>query len=165
MKILRIKLFVCSGMATLKNNAYIFDSDRGGGEFYYINGSTPIENVVCREIINTKKLTKITNLNSLKRKIIFPYYYVNNSAVVVPENEFKGKYPKAYSYFMSKKEILSTRDKGNGNYSEWSAYERGQSLEQYKYKLFFPHIAPSTPNFIISRDKNLLFYNGLSHLR
>jgi hypothetical protein len=29
-------------------------------------------------------------------------------------------------------------------------------------KLFFPHITPDIPNFVINTDENLLFHNGLA---
>ncbi|PHR88037.1 MAG: N-6 DNA methylase [Blastopirellula sp.] len=153
-----------SGIATLKNDVYIFDAIREDSDFYYINEKTPIEKKSCREVVNTNKLTKMTNINSLKKKIIFPYYYKDDTAIVIPEKEFKDKYPETYSYLLSKKEILSARDKGKGNYTEWYSYGRKQALELYKYKLLFPHIAPKTPNFIISSDRDLFFHNGLSLL-
>jgi len=153
-----------SGIATLKNNVYIFDSVFEDECHFYIDKKTPIEKSVCREVLNTNKLTKVTNLDSIKKKLIFPYYYKNNSAYVIPEDEFKNDFPKAYLYLLENKVLLSTRDKGNGNYAEWFAFGRNQSLEKYKYKLFFPHIAPKSPNFIISKDEDLLFHNGLSLL-
>jgi methylase of polypeptide subunit release factors len=151
-----------SGIATLKNNVYIFDSELEDEHFFYIDKDTPIEKAICREVLNTNKLTKVTNIELIKKKIIFPYEYDGESAKVISEKKLKVNFPNAYEYLLSKKKLLSTRDKGKGNYAEWFAYGRNQSLEKYKYKLFFPHIAPSTPNFIISRDENLLFHNGLS---
>jgi adenine-specific DNA-methyltransferase len=154
----------CSGIATLKNSVYIFDSKFEDEKFFYIDEETPIEKNICREILNTNKLTKVTNLDSIKKHIIFPYEYNKSAAQVIPENKLKIDFPKAYKYLLSKRGVLSTRDKGKGNYSEWFSYGRNQSLRKYKYKLFFPHIAPTTPNFIISEDEELLFHNGLSLL-
>ncbi|NOR87380.1 MAG: N-6 DNA methylase [Bacteroidales bacterium] len=153
-----------SGIATLKNNVYIFDSVLEDEIFFYIDEKTPIEKSVCREVINTNKLTKVTDLDSIKRKIIFPYYYNNESAQVISEEEFKKEFPKAYSYLLANKELLSRRDKGTKHYTEWFSFGRNQSLGKYKYKLFFPHIAAKSPNFIISTDEELLFHNGLSLL-
>src|SRR5690606_6513826 len=34
--------------------------------------------------------------------------------------------------------------------------------EQFNYKMFFPHITPDIPNFVINREQDLLFYNGLA---
>ncbi|OUS67678.1 N-6 DNA methylase [Pseudoalteromonas sp. A601] len=153
-----------SGIATLKNDVYIFDSVFEDDDFFYIDEQTPIEKKVCKEVLNTNKLTKITNLELLKRKVIFPYFYRGNSAFLISESDFKKNYPNAYSYLLRNKDLLSTRDKGNGKYEEWFAYGRNQSLEKYKFKLFFPHIAPNSPNFVINNDEELFFHNGLSLL-
>ncbi|MGJ8661060.1 MAG: SAM-dependent DNA methyltransferase, partial [Bacteroidota bacterium] len=53
-------------------------------------------------------------------------------------------------------------DKGNGNYEDWFAFGRTQSLEKIKNKMFFPKYSDRTPSFIINSDDNLLFYNGLA---
>ncbi len=154
-----------SGVATLKNDVYIFDVDFEDDNFYYMKCGLPVEKGVCREIINTNKLTKVKRIGALKRKIIFPYFHDDSeSAVIIPEKKLKKIYPKAYAYLLTKKDVLAARDKGMGQYAEWFAYGRNQSLERYKYKLFFPHIAPETPHFIINKDRDLLFHNGLSLL-
>ena len=127
-----------SGIATLKNNVYIFDSKLEDEHFYYIDEDTPIEKEICREVINTNKLTKVTNLELIKKKIIFPYEYDGESAKVISEAKLRVNFPSTYEYLLSQKKLLSTRDKGQGNYPEWFAYGRNQSLEKYKYKLFFP---------------------------
>ena len=41
-------------------------------------------------------------------------------------------------------------------------FGRSQSLEKLTHKLFFPHITPGTPYYILDSDENLLFYNGLA---
>lgn len=153
-----------SGVATLKNNVYIFDSIMEDEQFFYINSETPIEKAACKEIINTNKLTKVTDLSQLKKKIIFPYEYDNDSAVLMSEERYMQIYPNAYSYLESNKSLLALRDKGKKKYPEWFAFGRNQSLKKYPYQLFFPHIAEKTPNFIISDEEGLLFHNGLSLL-
>jgi adenine-specific DNA-methyltransferase len=153
-----------NGIATLKNNIYIFNPIDENNDYYYLqNGKVyEIEKDICRDIINPNKFTQAESVDSIKVKAIFPYEYVNNRAILLDEKYIKINYPKAYKYLTDKKKILGTRDKGNGKYQSWYAYGRNQSLEKLKYKLFFPHITPSTPNFTIDTDENLLFYNGLA---
>lgn len=153
-----------SGVATLKNDVYIFEALKEDDEYYYTKENIPLEKGLCRNVINTNKLTKIKNINAITKKIIFPYEYEGVVARPISEKALKKQFPKGYEYLLSKKSVLSTRDKGNGKYPEWFSYGRNQSLEKYKYKLLFPHIAPDSPNFIISRDTNLLFHNGLGLL-
>ena len=57
---------------------------------------------------------------------------------------------------------MAERDKGNGNYENWFAFGRTQSLEKIRNKMFFPKYSDRTPNFIINFDDDLLFYKGLA---
>jgi adenine-specific DNA-methyltransferase len=153
-----------NGIATLKNDIFIFDPIREDKNYFYLeNGNLyPIEKEICSEIVNSNKFTKIDSVDFIKKKIIFPYHYNNKSVELIKELDFKKKYPKAYKYLSDKKEILAKRDKGNGKYENWFAYGRNQSIEKLKYKLFFPHITSNIPNFVINMDENLLFHNGLA---
>jgi len=153
-----------NGIATLKNKVYIFSPVNEDDEYYYLkeNSTYKIEKKICKEIINPNKLIDNKDLSSLKQKIIFPYFYEGNEVKLYDEQIFRKLFPYTYKYLKSKKDILDTRDKGNGNYENWYAYGRNQSLEKMPNKLFFPHISPKIPNYTLSRDENLLFHNGLA---
>ncbi|MDT0676994.1 Eco57I restriction-modification methylase domain-containing protein [Autumnicola musiva] len=154
-----------NGIATLKNDVYIFDPFQEDEDFYFLQNDREyqIERAACVDIINPNKLTKLDSIESIRKKIIFPYRILNGQAVIIPEEEFKMEAPGAYKYLLSKKEVLATRDKGKGkDYQIWYAYGRNQSLENYNFKLFFPHISPSIPNYVINNEPSLLFVNGLA---
>lgn len=154
-----------NGIATLKNSIYIFSPVKEDDKYYYLqNGSIyPIEKDVCKNIVNPNMLTEAESLRGLKEKIIFPYSFKQDDVLIIEEPEFKRKFPKTYSYLESKKSDLAKRDKGKAKkYKVWYSFGRNQSLEKLKHKLFFPHITPKTPNFIINNDEDLLFYNGIS---
>ncbi len=151
------------GIATLKNDIYIFRPvDEDENYFYLQNGSLyKIEKGICKDIVNSNKLSREVSLNTLKEKVIFPYDQ-QEKPKLLSEESIKDKYPEAYRYFENKRKILDKRDKGNGNYENWFAYGRTQSLEKIKNKMFFPKYSDRTPNFIINSDDDLLFYNGLA---
>lgn len=154
-----------NGIATLKNDVYIFEPIEEINEYYILqNGQQySIEREACVDIINPNKLTKLDSIQSLRKKIIFPYKIENGQAIIIPEEEFSKRFPNTYNYLLSKKDILETRDKGKGeHYDVWYAYGRNQSLESYQFKLFFPHISPKTPNYVINNEPSLLFVNGLA---
>jgi methylase of polypeptide subunit release factors len=148
------------GLATLKNNVYIFSPEKEDANYYYIN-EFKIEKESCKDIINSNRLSSQYNLQQLKEKIIFPYNK-DNPPKILSEDELRTKYPCTFKYLQCKKEILALRDKGKGDYSEWFAFGRTQSLEKMKYKLFIPKISNNTPFGIISSDENLYFYNGIA---
>ncbi|MDZ7818234.1 MAG: N-6 DNA methylase [Aliarcobacter sp.] len=151
-----------SGIATLKNNVYIFKSIKENDKYFYMPDGTEIEREICKEVINTNQLNTSTDINSLKEKIIFPYNYNLNQAVIIEENIFSKQFPKAYEYLSTKKDILATRDKGNGKYPVWYAFGRTQSLEKVKYKLFFPQLVKKEFKAVINDDEDLYFYNGMA---
>ncbi len=149
------------GIATLKNEIYIFNPIKEDDEFYYLqNGKVyEIEKGICKDIVNTNKLSRATTINKLRKKVIFPYNN-SNKPKLLQEDFIKENYPKAYIYLQNKKQILANRDKGKGRYENWFAFGRSQSLEKVKNKLFFPKMSDRIPTYIINSDDNLLFYNG-----
>lgn len=153
-----------NGIATLKNKVYVFSPIHQDDDYFYLqNGQLyPIERAICTEIVNPNKLTKLDSIDSIRQQAILPYLRENDNIDLISEEVFKNDYPNAYHYLSKKKAILSLRDKGKGKYENWFAYGRNQSLEKYNFKLFFPHITPYTPNFVINKEEELLFYNGLA---
>lgn len=151
------------GIATLKNEIYIFKPVGEDEKYFYLqNGKLfRIEKGICKDILNSNKLSRNVNLQDLKEKVIFPYDK-GNKPKLLPENVVKEQFPEAYKYLSQKRKILENRDKGNGNYEDWFAFGRTQSLEKIKNKMFFPKYSDRTPSFIINSDDNLLFYNGLA---
>jgi hypothetical protein len=151
------------GIATLKNDIYIFRPvDEDENFFYLQNGSLyKIEKGICKDIVNSNKLSREVSLKNLKEKVIFPYDQ-QDKPKLLDENLIKENYPEAYKYLLNKRKVLAERDKGNGNYENWYAFGRSQSLEKIKNKMFFPKYSDRTPNFIINSDDDLLFYNGLA---
>lgn len=151
------------GIATLKNDIYIFRPVDVDENFFYLqNGSLyKIEKGICKDIVNSNKLSREVSLNNIKEKVIFPYDQ-QEKPKLLDENFLKESFPEAYKYLKNKRKILAERDKGKGNYENWFAFGRTQSLEKIKNKMFFPKYSDRTPNFIINSDDDLLFYNGLA---
>ena len=151
------------GIATLKNDIYIFNPVYEDNDYYYLqNGSLyQIEKGICKDIVNSNKLSREVTLTNLKEKVIFPY---DNEAKpkLLNEDLIRNTFPQAYSYLQNKRIILSKRDKGKGEYKNWFAFGRSQSLEKIKTKMFFPKYSDRTPSFLINNDENMLFYNGLA---
>lgn len=149
------------GIATLRNDLFIFKPAAEDEDFYYLqNGDLyPIEKGICKDILNSNKLSRSIDFDNVREKVLFPYNDENKPKAL--EEEFlKDIFPEAYKYFKKKKEELAKRDKGKGEYEKWFAFGRTQSLEKVGNKLFFPKFSDQTPNFLLSNDIDLLFYNG-----
>src|SRR5690606_3651243 len=149
------------GIATLRNDLYIFKPVKEDDEFYYLqNGSLyPIEKGICKDILNSNKLSRSIDFEEVKEKVLFPYND-NVKPKALEEDVLKNRYPNAYKYLKKKKEELAKRDKGKGKYEKWFAFGRTQSLEKVGNKLFFPKFSDKIPSYLISNDDDLLFYNG-----
>lgn len=154
------------GIATLSNKTYIFNAIRVSGDFFYLekdNMEYPIEREICKDIVNSNKLNSDKCLNDIKHKVIFPYQIQDGKAVLIDEDDMRRKYPMAYAYLVSQREILAGRDKGKGgDYPVWYAYGRTQSLVMPAVKMFFPKIANKPLHCVIVNDSNLWLYNGMA---
>jgi adenine-specific DNA-methyltransferase len=149
------------GIATLRNDLYIFKPVAEDDDFFYLqNGNLyPIEKAICKDILNSNKLSRSIDFDSVREKVLFPYNNENKPKAL--EEEFlKDVFPEAYKYLMKKKLELAKRDKGKGKYEKWFSFGRTQSLEKVENKLFFPKFSDQIPKYLISNDIDLLFYNG-----
>ena len=150
-----------TGFATLKNEVYLFRPKSETADSYILvldNRYFKIERGICRTAINPNVLQTEDDFRQHKELIIYPYNIINGSAVLMKEDEIRTKYPNAYNYLLENKQKLSTRScKLRPN--EWYAYGRSQSMNNDSYKLLFPEMA-STPRFILSKDRQLMYYNG-----
>lgn len=151
-----------NGFATLKNDIYVFTPYREDEAYFYLKKKSkeyPIEKTICRNTVKPNTLNEQLPLNLQMEKLIFPYIQSEGKVAIMSENYFQTNYPKTYAYLTVFKNELAQRDKGNRQYIEWYAYGRTQALNINGYRLFFPYLA-SKPIFILSEEKELMFYNG-----
>jgi len=155
------KYKIRTGLATLKNDIYIFTSVREDANYYYRKDAEeliPIEKEICRPVINANKINGSIK-QSRNEKIIFPYNIIEGKLNLISEQTIQNTFPKSFRYLSSKKDILKTRDKGKRKYMQWYAFGRTQSLVSMEKKLLIPHIASKVKSLLIE-DEDLLFYNG-----
>ena len=166
------KFEIRNGFATLKNNIYVFNPIKETKDLYFFikdGKEYQIEKIICRNAIKPNTLKLESEIENHTEKLIFPYQIVEvvndlfdtnkTSLKVINEEELKSKFPFTYKYFLTQKEILSKRDKGNRIYDAWYAYGRNQALLISGYKLLLPYIT-NTPCFVFTNNQDLLFYNG-----
>lgn len=156
---------VPSGVATLRNNVYIFEPYKQDRTYYYFikeKVEYKVERRICKSIVNSNKLSPDVDIEAHTKKIIYPYYK-KPGLTPLEELDFKKKYPFAYEYLEKFKPVLLKRDKGKASeYSHWYMFGRHQSLEKIRFKMFFPKLSNKIPYCILNEDEDLLFYNGLA---
>jgi adenine-specific DNA-methyltransferase len=162
-----------NGFATLRNSIYLFTPVHERDDYYVFikNGKYfEVEKAICRDAIKANILKSEKDINKFREKIIFPYkvqenpqteLFVDkkNSISLIKETFLLSNYPKAYAYLLENKPSLANRDKGKKEYEEWYAYGRNQALLISGFKLLFPCYS-NKPYFVLTEEKDLLFYNG-----
>lgn len=111
---------VATSIATQCNSVYVLTNCSDDGEYLICDGKK-IEKSVVRKAASPKGKTRGTT-----EYIIFPYYYSDGSLKHYDESIFKKKFPFAYAYLESKKEILNKRDADKN--SQWFEFGRSQAL-------------------------------------
>lgn len=140
------------GIATLKDEIYIFSPEKTDNKFYYFN-NFKIEKDLCVPIIKASTYKgKDQNLF-----LIFPY----RNEKIIPKNIFQKKYPEAYKYLLRQRDILEARDKGGGkNYEEFYSFGRNQGLKTSFGKKIITSTMNITPHFYVIEDEKTSFYAG-----
>jgi len=140
------------GIATLKDDIYIFSPEKTDKNYFYFNDSK-VEKDVCVPIIKASTY-KGQDQNLF---IIFPY----RNEKIISKNVFQKDYPEAYKYLLSKRDILKNRDKGGGsNYEEFYAFGRNQGLKTSFGKKIITSTMNLTPRFYVIEAERSSFYAG-----
>jgi type I restriction-modification system DNA methylase subunit len=150
------------GIATCKDSVYFIDGTTLKNGFYlkkYRGKDYPIEKDITKPIVKISDFKNQDDLSKNSRRMIFPYQKINGRAEIIKETELKRLYPYCYSYFLSARAELATRDKGNVEYPEWYAYARTQGLTFFGKKLLTPTFS-AEPRFLLEEDEDSLFCNG-----
>lgn len=140
------------GIATLKDDIYIFSPEKTDKKFYYFN-NFKIEKDLCAPIIKASTYKG----ESQNLYLIFPY----KNEKIISKNVFQKKYPEAYKYFLQQRDVLETRDKGGGKYyEEFYAFGRSQGLKTSFGKKIITSTMNITPRFYVIEDEKTSFYAG-----
>lgn len=151
-----------NGFATLRNDVYLFVPTREDERYYYFeseDGEVQVEREICRNAVKGNILRCEEDFETNIEKLIFPYRTVEKNVVLpIEEDVMRMCYPCAYRYLENKRGVLNERSKSD-KIKPWYLYGRSQALNVTGYKLLFPYIADN-PYFILSEDRDLMFYNG-----
>ena len=157
------KLFdICVGIATLKDDIFFIDGNNKKNGCYIkttYNGTFEIEKEVVKPVYKISDFRTQEEVEHNTRKIICPYYIKKGVAISIPENEFKKKFPKCYTYFLSEKENLLARDKGKVTFEPFFVWGRTQGLTRTGKKILNPTFSQH-PRFLLVEEEEGFFTNG-----
>lgn len=158
-KMISIKPFIRTGIATLKDAVFMVECDDKGYYKNIKNNKVYIEQELVKPIYKIPELKLYNNITEVERHIIFPYVKSTQGYALISENELKKDYPLTYKVLNFYKDELNTRDKGKPNPHGWYAYGRTQGLNKYGKKLLFPTFS-NRPKFMYIENEEALFCNG-----
>lgn len=151
------------GIATLKDELFFIDGTTQQNGYFIKeieNQKFKIEKELIRPVYKISDFKTQNELNENKRKIIFPYKVVNQTAIPISEKEMEKNYPKCFNYFNAVKSKLQARDKGKNNDSlPFYVYGRTQGLTKEGKKILTPTFSQH-PRFLIADDEKAFFTNG-----
>lgn len=156
------KYIIKNGIATLKNDIYIFKPIAETTDYYILMQNEirfEIEKAICKDIIKPNILKHEHEIESIKEKLIYPYTNGISPFSIMTEEYLSKNFPKAYEYLLFNKKDLEKRDKGEGNYCAWYAFGRTQALTDKGLKLLFPYMGKK-PHFVFTDQKDMLLYCG-----
>lgn len=140
------------GIATLKDDVYIFSPEEEN-EKYFMKDGFKIERSVCVPII------KASTYKGKDQYLFLLFPYKNER--VIAEDIFKKEFPEAFRYLLSKRSLLEERDKGGGReYEEFYAFGRSQGLKTSFGKKILTSTMNLFPRFFVVEDERSSFFAG-----
>ena len=140
------------GIATLKDEIYIFFPEKSDKNYHYLD-EFKIEKNLCVPVIKASTYKGVDQ----NLFLIFPY----KNEKVIPEKIMKKEFPEAFKYFLHHRDELFARDKGGGkNYDEFYAFGRNQGLRTSFGKKIITSTMNLAPRFYVVEDEKSSFYAG-----
>ena len=153
--------YIKTGIATLKDKTYILDGFDDSKIMYYKYADGEKFYIETDIVLPFIKVSKYMNPNDIMY-IIFPYTIKEGKTIPLDENILKQKYPLAYKYLESQKELLNSRNSPRAPIiSPWYSYGRSQGLSNWGDKIYFSAFS-ERPNFRRINGNKCLYANGYS---
>jgi len=127
-------VFILQKKDYLFNNLYLVVSE-------YLQQNIEMESEILQDFIMADNVSRFCSLE-VNKLLVYPYKTVNDKKSIIPENELKQKFPKAYQYLNSLREVLSQRGSEKMNYESWYALWNARNPNNFKYtKILTPDIS------------------------
>jgi type I restriction-modification system DNA methylase subunit len=153
------------GLQTSKDEAYIFEPSGESDDLFsftdMLGHTSQVEKELCRPCLLDVSFEEY-GYPEPNRQILFPYEFKDDKPVLIPISDIKRRYPHAYSYLVSIKDILdkravSPRRKGG----DWHKFGRSQSLGKFSggSHLIWPVLSLG-PRYALDRSGKIMFTGG-----
>ncbi|WP_408954990.1 class I SAM-dependent DNA methyltransferase [Natroniella sp. ANB-PHB2] len=147
------------GIATQKDAVYFVDYIEETEDYYIKEDGTKIEKQITVPVVKITKINSQKDLQSNKKRIIFPYKIKKGKAELISEENLSTEYSNTYNYLLQHKDILLKRDGGKIPEEKWYKYGRRQGINRFGIKLLVPTHSEN-PRFLKDTNTESLFTNG-----
>lgn len=131
------------GVQTLADDVFILPA-----------GAVDLEPEAVRRIYKASVMKN--GRDPVERVVIYPY----EDGKLLPERDFRDRFPKAYGWLLRHKERLLARDKGRFDPAKWYGYGREVSIVKGFGEKILTSGMNKKPNFQYCADADSLFYSG-----
>lgn len=140
-----------NGVATQRNNIFMFKYTHEDEEYYYFEKKSEkyqVEKRVTRPFVLPNKSNRDEKL-----RIIFPYQYLKDRDTIIPisPDEMSEKYQFCLNYLNVYKQELEKR-KSDKNMKYWYLFGRSQGLKQYGPRLYIPYMANTVKTSLSTKN-------------
>ena len=144
LKVLTTNIF--QGLITSADRVYhLQKTDQPSPEVYRVHSRTldravEIEGTLLKPLLTGKEVHRYY-LSDQPWLLLFPYFVKEGKVSLIPESDFRSRFPKAWEYLTLNRRGLEEREKGKMRNDRWYAFGRTQSMGLHDYpKLAIPHL-------------------------
>ena len=135
-----IKIF--QGLITGSDKAFLLRRVNGK----YLSEATgkeyQFEDEILHPLLKGSKHIRKYFIAASDKYILFPYKHVDGKAILLTQEELKGKYPTIWNYLNENKVLLENRENGKWKTEKWYSFSRNQNMnEMNTAKILTPSIS------------------------
>ncbi len=138
--------YIFVGVQTSADKVYHLILLGENGEYYIVQSQSTgrtyqIEKGILRPLVSGENVNRFI-VPHYDKVILFPYEVTSDGYHLIPEKDFKEKFPRAWNYLLENKNILESREKGKiAKNHGWYAFGRLQNIDkQHLRKLMVPRL-------------------------
>ena len=121
-----------------------------------LDSEVELETAILKPLLSGKHVDRFA-VQPDRQLLLFPYRVVDETAELIPANEFAERYPLCWDYLESNREPLEGRERGKMRHDKWYAYGRHQSLALHdRRKLAIPRLVGRLEVFFDSEGRYYL---------
>ncbi len=131
-------------------SGFVKVKDRYGIEFL-------IEHEIVKPFLNNVTVSTYEKPKSC-HWLLFPYYFLENKAILISPKDLSSSFPKAWSYFQSNNKDLRNRESGKADNENWYGYIYRKNLTLFEDPKLIVQVISKSGRY--ARDDSGIYFTG-----